>query len=434
MNPIDWRAPQMNIKHLYLHIPFCHRRCSYCDFNTYANMEDRIEAYVEALCKEMRDWRLEIGGWLPPKASKSLISNPQSLTRADLRPTIFLGGGTPSMLPLPLMERVLQAADAIVPLNSAEVTVEANPGTVLGRDYLSSLRKLGVNRLSMGVQSLHDPTLKLLGRIHTAAEAHASYEDARRAGFDSINLDFIFGLPGQTSAQWEATLDEVVGWGADHFSLYSLILEERTPLYAQVVGGRVSVPDDDDTAAMYELAIERLGAAGYVQYEISNWAKEDRLQDTGYRGAGVKKLSPIPCNLSPIPAHACHHNLAYWLNADYLACGAGAHGHVYPRRYFDVLGIDDYIQRIRTGASPIAETTELTEKDLQAETMFMGLRLNAGVGYAHFRDRCGAEMQEVYGATLDELAELGLLERDEIGVRLTERGRMLGNQVFERFV
>jgi oxygen-independent coproporphyrinogen-3 oxidase len=132
--------------------------------------------------------------------------------------------------------------------------------------------------------------------------------------------------------------------------------------------------------------------------------------------------------------HACHHNLAYWLNADYLACGAGAHGHLYPRRYFDVLGIDDYIQRIRAGASPIAETTELTPKDLQAETMFMGLRLNAGVGYAHFRDRCGAEMLEVYGATLDELAELGLLERDEIGVRLTERGRMLGNQVFERFV
>ena len=335
------------------------------------------------------------------------------------------------MLPLPLMERVLQAANAIVPLDTAEVTVEANPGTVLGRDYLRGLRELGVNRLSMGVQSLHDPTLRLLGRIHTAAEAYASYEDARRAGFDSINLDFIFGLPGQTQEQWGATLDEVVGWGADHFSLYSLILEERTPLYAQVVGGRVSVPDDDATAAMYELAIERLGAAGYVQYEISNWA---RNREMGVGSWGLEESSPTPISQLPSPAHACHHNLAYWLNADYLACGAGAHGHLYPRRYFDVLGIDEYIQRIRGGASPIAETTELTEQDLQAETMFMGLRLNAGVGYAHFRDRCGVEMQDVYGDTLAELAELGLVERDEIGVRLTQRGRMLGNQVFERFV
>jgi oxygen-independent coproporphyrinogen-3 oxidase len=429
---MDWRAPQNNIKHLYLHIPFCHRRCSYCDFNTYANMEDRMEAYVESLCAELRVLRLA-----HPLTRSPAHPLTRSMLRADLRPTIFLGGGTPSMLPLPLMERVLLAADEIVPLDAAEVTVEANPGTVLGRDYLRSLRELGVNRLSMGVQSLHDPTLKLLGRIHTAAEARASYEDARCAGFDSLNLDFIFGLPGQTLAQWDATLREIAGWGADHFSLYSLILEERTPLYAQVVGGRVSVPDDDATAAMYELAIERLGAAGYVQYEISNWARDDcRLQIADCRLQITQQPSQSEiCTLkSAIPSHACHHNLAYWLNADYLACGAGAHGHLFPRRYFDVLGIDEYIGRIRAGASPLAETTELTAQDLRAETMFMGLRLNAGVSYAHFRDRCGVELDQVYGATLDELAALGLLARDDCGVRLTDRGRMLGNQVFGRFV
>jgi oxygen-independent coproporphyrinogen-3 oxidase len=428
---MDWRTPQTHIKHLYLHIPFCHRRCSYCDFNTYANMEDRMEAYVDALCKEIRDWRLEIGDWSATTACQSPFSHPPSLTRADLRPTIFLGGGTPSMLPLPLMERVLQAASAIVPLDTAEITVEANPGTVLGRDYLRGLRELRVNRLSMGVQSLHDPTLKLLGRIHTAAEARASYEDARRAGFENISLDFIFGLPGQTLAQWDATLAEITGWGADHFSLYSLILEERTPLYAQVVGGRVSVPDDDATASMYERAIERLGAAGYVQYEISNWARDRGMGDGGW-GLEAPGLTPIPH--PPSPTHACHHNLAYWLNADYLACGAGAHGHLYPRRYFDVLGVDEYIGRVRAGASPVAETTELTENDLQAETMFMGLRLNSGVSYAHFYDRCGVELDKVYGPTLDDLAALGLLARDERGVYLTERGRMLGNRVFERFV
>jgi oxygen-independent coproporphyrinogen III oxidase len=426
----DWRPRATGVKHLYIHIPFCHRRCAYCDFNTYANMDDRMAAYVDALCGEMRDWGVAIADG--DVRSQSLLPNTQTLTRARLRPTIFLGGGTPSMLPLPLMERVLAAANELIPLAGAEVTVEANPGTVLGRDYLRELRGLGVNRLSMGVQSLHDPTLRVLGRIHTAAEARASYEDARRAGFENINLDFIFGLPGQTIAQWDATLREIGGWQTDHFSLYSLILEEKTPLYAQVVGGRLSVPDEDATADMYERAIELLGAAGYQQYEISNWARAERLEAGEWRQEDdctrATSLQPL------VPSFACHHNLAYWLNADYLACGAGAHGHVYPRRYFDVLGIDEYIGRVSSGRSPIAEITELGDGDLRAETMFMGLRLNAGVSFAHFRDRCGAELDAVYGPVLSELAERGLLERDERGVRLTERGRMLGNQVFERFV
>jgi len=423
-----WRARAAGVKHLYIHIPFCHRRCAYCDFNTYANMDDRMDAYVDSLCKEIRDWRLEIGD--PPLQSP--ISNLQSLTRAALRPTIFLGGGTPSMLPLPLIERVLGAADAIVPLDQAEVTVEANPGTVLGRDYLRELRRLGVNRLSMGVQSLHDPTLRVLGRIHTAAEARASYVDARRAGFDNINLDFIFGLPGQTVEQWDATLREIATWDTDHFSLYSLILEERTPLYAQVIGGRLSVPDEDATGEMYERAIDWLGSAGYVQYEISNWARnENKAQSTKDKEQSDES---VLCSLFSVPSYACHHNLAYWLNADYLACGAGAHGHIYPRRYFDVLGIDEYIARVRAGRSPIAELTTLNPCDLAAETMFMGLRLNAGVSFAHFSDRCGANMDDLYAAELSDLARLGLLERDDTGVRLTARGRMLGNQVFERFV
>jgi oxygen-independent coproporphyrinogen-3 oxidase len=218
----EWRPQPTGVKHLYIHIPFCHRRCAYCDFNTYANMEDRMAAYVDALCAEIRGWGLGSGADSPPLPSS--IPHPASLTRASLRPTIFLGGGTPSMLPLPLMEQVLAAANELIPLANAEVTVEANPGTVLGRDYLRQLRGLGVNRLSMGVQSLHDPTLRVLGRIHTAAEARASYEDARRAGFENINLDFIFGLPGQTIEQWDATLREIGTWQTDHFSLYSLIL------------------------------------------------------------------------------------------------------------------------------------------------------------------------------------------------------------------
>ncbi len=398
-----------DVRHLYIHIPFCHRRCAYCDFNTYANMEDRMAAYVTALCTELRSYAPLNRSVAPP------LPMTPDLTRAMLRPTIFLGGGTPSMLPEGLMAQTLAAADAVVPLDNAEVTVECNPGTVLARDYLRTLRDLGVNRISLGVQSLHDPTLRILGRIHTAAEAYASFNDARAAGFERINLDFIFGLPGQTVAQWEATLREIVTWGADHFALYALILEERTPLYAQVTGGRVTLPDDDATAVMYECALEYFAAAGYVQYEISNWARTDDPS-------------------LPLPTHACHHNLAYWLNADYLAAGAGAHGHRYLQRYVNVPGIADYIACVSAGESPVAEITTLTPRDLAAETMFMGLRLNVGVSATHFRDRCSVEMDAVFGTELAELAELGLIDRDERGVRLTHRGRMIGNRVFERFV
>jgi oxygen-independent coproporphyrinogen-3 oxidase len=405
MIPADWRASMPRPRHLYVHIPFCHRRCSYCDFNTYANMEDRIEAYVMALCTELTSLAAMPAAELPAAAQ------PGILTHGSIRPTIFFGGGTPTMLSLDQFERILRAADAIVPLGDAEVTTEANPGTVIDREYLRGLRSLGVNRISMGVQSLHDPTLRMLGRIHSAEEARRSYEDARAVGFDSINLDFMFGLPGQDEAQWNATLAAISSWGVDHFSLYSLILEERTPLYAQVTSGRLHVPDDDITGAMYEQAIEQLGAAGYCQYEISNWA----------RGSG------------PLPEHACHHNIAYWLNVDYLGCGAGAHGHLFSRRYVDVLAIDDYIRRTPAGQA-ISEVTDLTEHDMAAETMFMGLRLNAGVAEAHFRERCGHSLDQIYAAELSELAELGLIERDATSVRLSERGRMLGNRVFERFV
>ncbi len=383
------------MKHLYLHIPFCHRRCSYCDFNTYANMESRIEAYVDALCAE-----------LAMLAAGPQPATPLSPEAAALRPTIFLGGGTPTMLTLAQMERVLAAAAAVVPLNGAEITCEANPGTVLERDYLRGLRGMGINRLSMGVQSLHDPTLRVLGRIHTAEEARRSFEDARAAGFANISLDFIFGLPGQTLEQWEHTLETIVTWGPEHFSLYALILEERTPLYAQVTSGRVSVPDDDATAAMYEAAMERLDAAGYEHYEISNWTR----------------------------GQPCHHNLAYWLNSDYLAAGAGAHGHVYPRRYCNMPGIDEYIRAVQARRRPIAETTTLTPTDLEAETMMMGLRLSRGVGFEHFAARCGRPLEVVYGPTLHDLAARGLIEQDEGRVRLSARGRMLGNRVFERFV
>jgi oxygen-independent coproporphyrinogen-3 oxidase len=374
-------------------------------------MEDRIEAYVQALCAEIA----LLAAHLPPAHQ----NGGASVAESRLRPSIFFGGGTPSMLTPTQFARVLQAADTVVPLAGAEISIEANPGSVMGTGsdahiYLRELRAVGINRLSLGVQSLHDPTLRILGRPHTAAEAYTCFATARRAGFDNINLDFMFGLPGQTSEQWQHTLDTIATWGTDHFSFYSLILEETTPLYAQVTGGHVSLPDDEITAVMYERAMEQLAAAGYVQYEISNWARA---------------ASP-----GPFPLYAAHHNLAYWLNSDYLAAGAGAHGHVYPQRYMDVLNIDAYIAAVARGERPLASTTPLTATDLEAETMFMGLRLTAGVSPAHFYNRCGRELHAAFGTTLDELQAAGLITTDAAAVRLTPKGRLLGNHVFTAFV
>jgi oxygen-independent coproporphyrinogen III oxidase len=396
----------MTMRHLYLHIPFCHRRCSYCDFNTYANMEDRIEAYVAALIDELA---------MVNREERPAV--PQSPAAQALRPSIFFGGGTPSMLEPAQLERILAAAAAIVPLAQAEITLEANPGTVLGRSYLHDIRSIGINRISMGVQSLHDPTLRMLGRIHTAAEAYASYNDARAAGFAQINLDFIFGLPGQRLADWQATLDEMLQWQVDHLSLYSLILEPETPLYAQVTAGRLQVPDDDLSGAMYETAIERFAAAGYRHYEISNWVQPQP-------GDGPDQP----------PAGGSQHNLAYWLNSDYLAAGAGAHGHHYPRRYANLRPIDEYISTVRSGRRPLAEVTDLTQRDLAAETMFMGLRLDCGVSREHFQARVGLALDTTYGEVLHRLIDRGLLADDGRRLRLTARGRMLGNQVFAEFV
>jgi oxygen-independent coproporphyrinogen-3 oxidase len=415
------------MQHLYIHIPFCQRRCSYCDFNTYANMEDRIEAYVDALCSELRTYGAQYPA-RPPAPPAPLTP----LTRASLTPTIFLGGGTPTMLSLAQMERVLAAADTITPLAQAEVTTEANPGTVIDEGYLRGLRSLGINRISFGVQSLHDPTLRVLGRIHSAADAIETYRQAERAGFERINLDFIFGLPGQTREQWAWTLDQLAAIGPEHVSLYSLIVEQGTPLHQQVTRGSISVPDDDATAEMYELAMEKLADAGYVQYEISNWAKD---QGSAQQAAGARSTdhrSPITDHR--LPTGACQHNIAYWLNADYIGCGAGAHGHHYPRRWHDILGVNEYIQAARSGRLPIAETLALTPNELYAETMMMGLRLNCGVSFAHFADRCGQPLLDVYGAEIAELRRQELIEQDGLGIRLTERGRMVGNDVFLRFL
>ncbi len=378
---------------LYLHFPFCRAKCSYCDFNTYAGLDHLYKPYVEALMQE--------GRWLAPK-----FLCPVS--------TLFLGGGTPTVLPVELLRQVLSACSrAFAVVDGAEITSEANPGTVsLG--YLRALRNLGVNRLSLGAQSFNESELAMLGRIHEVEHVELTVKRARAAGFDNLNLDLIYGLPEQTLTSWTHTLERALALTPEHISLYCLTLEEGTPLHDKVSQGWLPTPDSDQAADMYELADGQLAKAGYRQYEISNWS---------------------------LPGHECAHNLIYWHNRPYLGLGAGAHSSSEGQRWWNVRPVQTYIDLMMGGSptlwpSPAAEDGETIDRSLEmGETMLLGLRLtHEGVAEADFRQRFGVSLEETYGKVIRELEGLGLITWREGRLCLTQRGRLLGNQVFARFL
>ncbi len=384
---------------LYLHIPFCAARCAYCDFNTYAGLETLFEPYIAALGQEIRSAGAQRG--------------------RPVGRTIYIGGGTPTVLPAELLAQALAAcreAFAIAP--DAEITSEANPGTV-DRPRFAALRSLGVNRLSIGVQSFDDAELHWLGRIHTAAEAQAAFEAARTAGFDNISLDLIFGLPDQRPATWMQTLARAISLAPEHLSLYSLTVEPGTPLAERVARGLAAEPDDDHAALLYEIACDMLAAAGYEQYEISNWAR------TG--GATPDRL--------PMPDYRCQHNLVYWRREPYLGFGAGAHSFEAERRWWNVRPVSEYIWRIAEGRSAEAGSEAIDQKTALGEAMMLGLRLiGEGVSEARLVAQFGIGLEEAFGRQIGRLAQRGLLERLEGRVRLTPRGKLLGNQVFVEFM
>jgi oxygen-independent coproporphyrinogen-3 oxidase len=388
---------------VYIHVPFCTLKCSYCDFNSYAGIDDLVGPFVDALTTEIDLWGKV----------------------ADERPvsTVFVGGGTPSLLPLPDVERIMTAVRKGFVLDSdAEVSFEANPGTVdLG--YLRGLIDTGVNRLSFGVQSLHDDELVALDRIHTEGEARQGYEWAREAGFRRVNLDLIYGLPGQPIERWQATLEEAIGLAPEHLSLYALTIEEGTKLAYDVDHGHVTEPDADTQAEMYEWAMERLGATSYQQYEISNWS---------------------------LQGEECRHNLVYWRNGEWLGLGPGAHAHWGGSRFASVYSPKQYIDRLKDASAEIDPAADpaavldamphISFREAQpdelamADTAILALRLNAGLELADFRERFGRHFEEVYAPVLPELTEDGLVERDDGIVRLTRRGRLLANEVFVRLL
>jgi oxygen-independent coproporphyrinogen-3 oxidase len=329
---------------------------------------------------------------------------------------VYLGGGTPTVLGADLLGLLLSGlSNALLFQPDCEITVEANPGTV-DLAYFRQLRGRGVNRLSLGMQSLDNDSLALLGRIHSAQTAIDSVHDARRAGFDNINLDIMFGLPGQSTDSFRHTLDRALDLSPEHLSLYALTIEENTPLAHDVKRGKIAKPDPDLTADMYEVAQEHFAARGYIHYEISNWARD--------------------------PAYMCRHNLRYWQRQPYIGLGAGAHSFIDGLRFQNTPSPEGYIQLVsasqhgeRHFPGPAAEEVErIGRQSAMAEMMFLGLRMNAGVTRKSFQEAFGVGFETVYGDTIAELKEAGLVELDSRGIRLTQRGRLIGNEVFYRFL
>lgn len=412
---------------LYVHIPYCQHKCGYCDFNSHAGSDrDEQARYVDALLAEMDLW-----------AARPELADEQVAT-------VFVGGGTPTLLEGPQLARVLTGVRRRFTLApDAEVTVEANPGTVdVEGEKLHTIRAAGANRISFGAQARQPHLLQRLGRIHTAGQVEEAVAAARQAGFSNINLDLMYGLPGQTPHDFRDTVSWALSLGPAHISAYSLIVEEGTPFFREWQEGRLSLPPEEAEEVMFAEGKAMLEAAGFSQYEVSNYAR---------------------------PGFRCRHNLIYWRNEHYLGLGCGAHSFLRlaaplgnlgaPRpglsasrvqggaavetapgqpgqqyRFWNLKHPGAYRRALERGELPVEAGEAIERQGEMAETMFMGLRLVEGIADARFRARFGVGIRDVYGPIVDRLAAQGLVEWGEGSLRLTVRGLRLGNVVWEEFV
>ena len=372
---------------IYIHVPFCVRKCAYCDFASFPGRLAQREAYVEAVCREMRAQAAFFG-------------------RRRVN-TVFLGGGTPTLLEgeqVARLMRDLRESFDLAP--DAEITMEGNPGT-LTRESLSAFRRAGVNRLSLGVQSLDDGLLAAVGRIHTAREAEEAVAMARAEGFDNLSLDLMLGLPGQTPQQWRETLERAIALAPEHLSCYSLILEEGTPLFSAVQAGRSAPLPDEDTLCQMDETTERLTrAADYARYEVSNYAKE---------------------------GFACRHNIVYWECLPYLGVGLGAHSDMDGRRFYNPADWEAYLHMAEGLTARDAEGSN-TREDRMFERMMMGLRQVRGVDAARFERDFGARIEQVWPETVAQMTQGGLMTGDSGRIRLTPRGMQVMNGVLVRLM
>lgn len=362
---------------LYIHIPFCSSRCSYCDFATGIYQKDLAERYVRALIEEIK-------------------STPLGGARVD---TIYFGGGTPSLLEASQLKRILNSARHCFDVDAAaEVTLEINPGSATPAK-LGAFRELGINRASFGAQTFDDRELAKLGRSHTAADARRTFHDLRAAGFTNISFDLIAGLPGQTLAGWERNVAEALALGPEHLSFYVLEVHPGTPL-AQHIQRRIQpAPDEDLAALMYESMLERAVATGYEHYEISNLC---------------------------LPGFESRHNTKYWTAEPYFGFGCSAHSYDgVARRWSNQRDVLEYVRLVEQGLKPIVDEHDLTTEELRSEALFLGLRLMRGVSL----DLC-----KEYETDVERYREAGLLEVEGDLIRLTRHGALLSNEVFSAFV
>ena len=375
---------------VYLHIPFCRSRCSYCDFATDVfKTEETVERYVNALCREISDSKFQIPD-----------SNPQI-------ETIYFGGGTPSLLSPRQLEKILtEIYQKFEVLPEIELTMEMNPATVT-LETLKEYRRLGVNRASFGAQTFDDTELKRLGRRHTAEDVRETIELLRSSGFANVSFDLIAGLPRQTLKDWERNLDEALKLSPEHLSLYLLEVHEGTPLAEQIRSRRQPAPDEDLAGEMYELMVVKTGKKGYRQYEISNFS---------------------------LPGYESKHNTKYWLCEPVFAFGVSAHSFDGKVRRANERDTNRYVSLVENGASPIVEENELSAKQLAAEFAFLHLRLAEGLDLKEYEARFGENLSAEYGAELNRVKELGLVEFEETHLKLTRKGFLYSNEVFSVFV
>jgi len=385
----------MRVESLYLHVPFCAQKCAYCAFYSEPSSGDLINRYVAALIRELE------------------------LVAHDLQPrTIFFGGGTPSLLNLRQWEQILRALERLNLLGAEEFTVECNPATV-SPDKAKLLRDFGVNRISMGVQSLDEQLLERLDRIHTREMVFQSFDILRRAGFDNLNLDLMFAIPGQTLEIWRATLAEALALGSEHLSTYEVIYEDDTPLFAQLQAGEFDV-DEDLACAMYEELVERATGAGFRQYEVANFARN-------------KTLNPQLSTFN-LPSYACRHNVNYWRGGSFYGLGPSATSYVRGVRTKNWSNTQLYCEQLEKGKRAIESREELPPLKRAGETAAFGLRMNAGWPFAEFRRATHFDLRDEWPAEMNQLVERGWASRDAQQFRLTPQGLRFADSAAELFL
>lgn len=372
---------------VYIHIPFCEHICYYCDFNKVFLEGQPVDEYVDLLIKEME-----------------MVTEQHKMSPVE---TVFVGGGTPTTLNEAQLAKLCSAISRLFPMTeNAEFSFEANPGD-LSISKLQVMKDHGVNRLSMGVQSFNNELLKKIGRIHTVDDVYQSVNNAKQVGFENVSIDLIFSLPGQTEADFEDTLTKALDLDLPHYSAYSLIIEPKTIFYNLMQKGKLILPGEDAEANMYEKLMSTMEKHGRKQYEISNFAK---------------------------PGYESRHNIVYWSNEHYFGFGAGAHGYIGETRYANYGPLKKYMQPLQNSQLPTFQQKELSLKEKMEEEMFLGLRKVAGVDKAHFQAKFGQSLDATFANAIDKTIEKGWLESTSESVRLTRRGRFLGNNVFQEFL